>query len=132
MNQIFNRKAIITAFFIAVNVLFFAHTNAFSQQPTFTDLLTIDPRGGTVLRFPNFDLTKRNAPWKGWFNMVMVYVPNVSGTYGCYQGTSAANLQESPSMILKPDRTYILSALIRTNFKDRSASEVSMYIMQKK
>ena len=129
MNQIFNHKAIVTAILIAVNVLFFAQSNVYSQQqPTFTDLLTVDPRGGTVIRFPGFDLTKRNAPWKGWFNMAMVYVPNVSGSYGCYQGTSAANFQEGPAMVLKPNRTYIVSALIRTNFKDRSASEVSMFI----
>ena len=127
MKKSFNRKVLITAILIAVNVMFFAQTNAYSQV-TFSDLLTVDPRGGTVIRFPNFDLTKRNAPWKGWFNMAMVYVPNVSGTYGCYQGTSAANFQESPGIALIPNRTYIVSTLIKTNFTDRSASEVSMFI----
>lgn len=91
----------------------------------FEELLQVDPRGGTVRTFPDFDLTKPGAQWQvNGLEMVYESVPGTA--HGCYrmvlQDPEAYLVGMSQSSLTpQPNRRYVVSALICCDFSREAA-----------
>jgi hypothetical protein len=95
----------------------------FSNRPviksgSFNELLTIDARGGKIIAVPKFDLGKPGASI--FMHDLSLQYEKVDSTYGCYRLTITNNdnpisLSDSSTTFL-PNRRYVLSILLNTNF----------------
>ena len=105
---------------VATAFLLLALCNEALGDLEYANLLTIDPRGGKVIRFPGLeDLTKPGAAWSG--GGAASFEPS-EGDRGCYRVNFQRRgvLLSAGSVRLVPNRNYVISVLLSTDF-DRPA-----------
>lgn len=109
----------------------------------FSDLLHVNERGGRIIRPQNFELIKPGAEIQNKPNARLVYEQTYSD-FGSYRleldvpgtlpqpgeaakTTGRQELRSVKSFSVKPNRNYIVSVLVKTDF-DRNACEFNVYL----
>ena len=93
-----------------------------AAPPGLTDLLSVDDHGGTVYRWPCADFRRRGIDWESEFNAYLLYDSLYAGL-SAYRLAVTEALDEADARLFglkgfpyQPNRTYEVSALIRTDF----------------
>lgn len=111
-NHIFHLEVLITA----IIVLSFCISCLEQRTP---DFMKIDARGGKVLRIPALVITDGNTEWEGNTNFKYEKGADSVGYIKMNAGASSNN-----TLRLLPNRSYIISVLLKTDFP--RPSEVNM------
>ncbi|MBO5007597.1 MAG: hypothetical protein J6D26_02040 [Clostridia bacterium] len=92
-------------------------------------LLEYGAERGTEIAIPNFDLTKTGAKFNSKETTAYTTFHSLDGTTGCYMLTpkTGRNVLSQGSMSLKPNRNYILTALIYSDYS-RDNCEVDIIL----
>ncbi|MEM6460068.1 MAG: chitobiase/beta-hexosaminidase C-terminal domain-containing protein [Planctomycetota bacterium] len=108
--------------------------SAGAMTPTQRDaLMRVDARGGRVLEVPHFDLSSGNALWQNQPHAYFDFSPASDQDLGYWFLVAeppsdrwlARTLWTERNVEIKPNRRYLLSALVRTDF-DRFDAEFNL------
>lgn len=108
--------------------VFVLHSLTFISRSQVEPLFNIDSRGGTILRWSNFDLSRPNVTFAQWTQTRAAFEQTTPqwGSYRILTQGFDTEIASNSSIRVKPNRNYILSALIKSDFDRRDEVQLDV------